>query len=59
MQITNFFTYLWNTFIKKLDIPNPRNIVTTVLKNKLKNYLLSNQQSGNVQEWIPCNTNTP
>ena len=45
----------WNTFIKKLDVPNPEDIVVAMFKNKLKNYLLSTQKDGDTNNWEEAN----
>ena len=42
---------LWNSLIKKLNIPDPNNLVINVFKFKLKAYLLDNQNSGNIIIW--------
>ena len=36
----------WNAFIKKINIPNPHNIVAPMLKHKLKQFLLQMQLEG-------------
>ena len=42
---------LWNSLIKKQNIPDPNNLVINVFKFKLKAYLLDNQNSGNIIIW--------
>ena len=46
---------LWNIVIKKINIPNPHNIVIPVLKSKLKRYLLGIQNSGDDISWLLSN----
>ena len=41
----------WNNLIRKLDIPNPHNIVPCILKYKLKRYLLQTQSDGDTEIW--------
>ena len=41
----------WNNLIRKLDIPNPHNIVPCILKYKLKRYLLQTQSDGDTKIW--------
>ena len=41
----------WNILIRKLDIPNPHNIVPCILKYKLKRYLLRTQIDGDPEIW--------
>ena len=41
----------WNNLIRKLDIPNPHNIVPCILKYKLKRYLLRTQSDGDPEIW--------
>ena len=40
-----------NILIRKLDIPNPHNIVPCILKYKLKRYLLQTQSDGDTEIW--------
>ena len=41
----------WNNLIRKLEIPNPHNIVPCILKYKLKRYLLHIQSDGDPEIW--------
>ena len=41
----------WNNLIRKLDIPNPHNIVPFILKYKLKRHLLHTQSDGDPEIW--------
>ena len=50
-QFLHMSSSYWNFFVKELKIPNPYNTVLSVLKWKLKNYLLSIQNSGNPNQW--------
>ena len=45
----------WNVFVKELKIPNPHNTMSSVLKSKLKKYLLNIQNSGDPNQWNPSN----
>ena len=45
----------WNTFIKKIGIPNPCNIVLSLLKRKLKAFFLDCQKQGDPEIWDPSN----
>ena len=45
----------WNAFIKKINIPNPHNIVVPMLKHKLKRFLLQMQLEGDRNNWETCN----
>ena len=45
----------WNVFVKELKIPNPHNTMSSVLKSKLKKYLLNIQNSGDINQWNPSN----
>ena len=46
----------WNIFIKKLSIPHPNSIVLSLLKYKLKRYLLDMQLDGDPDSWESVNT---
>ena len=45
----------WNFFVKKLKAPGPYEIVPNILRHKIKNYLLSLQNSGEPEQWITSN----
>ena len=45
-QFLHMSSSFWNFLVKKLKIPNPHEISLSVLKYKLKNYILINQNSG-------------
>ena len=45
----------WNIFIKKIGIPNPCNTVISLLKRKLKAFLLDCQKQGDPEIWDPSN----
>ena len=45
----------WNAFIKKINIPDPHNIVAPTLKFKLKQFLLQMQSEGDKNNWEICN----
>ena len=41
----------WNHLTKALDMPNPHNMVTNILKYKVKRYLYTTQKSGDPNNW--------
>ena len=41
----------WNHLTKTLDMPNPHNMVTNILKYKVKRYLYTTQKSGDPNNW--------
>ena len=54
-QFLHMSSSYWNFFVKELKIPTPYNTVLSVLKWKLKNYLLSIQSTGNPNQWNSSN----
>ena len=45
----------WNAFIKKVNIPDPHNIVASTLKFKQKQFLLQMQSERDQNNWETCN----
>ena len=41
----------WNAFMKKINIPDPYNIVASMLKYKVKQFLLGMQSEGDKNNW--------
>ena len=52
-QSFNISCSTWNMLIRRLNIPNPLNIVPCILKYKLKRYLLQIQSEGDPDTWNP------